>query len=285
MDRFWAYKDVLVDSGSPLAMTKSFLNSDYPLHRHDFYELVIITGGSGEHRLNGMSHRLFPGMVFVIKPKDLHGYFGNRNLSLVNVIMYGADMLNLLQDLKTMAGFQSLFIMDQGRQAKDSINFHQLTPSELILAGNMLETMEREYEKRLPGYQAKLKSIFLDLAVLITRSCEEPARHSDDSAARLGRALAYMEKNYYREITVPEIAEKANLSLRQFQRLFDMIYHISPVRYLMNLRIRAACSHLINTDAPVSEIAELCGFGDSNYFSRQFKKATGQSPSDYRAEN
>ena len=281
-NNFWAYKDVLVDSNSPLAMTKSNLNTDYPRHSHDFIELVFILEGSGTHKFNNISHQLLPGMVFVVKPGDYHGYFDNNQLFLMNVIMYGLDMLSLLQDLKGMEGFHFLFMEDISRDG-DYINFHQLTAAELMQARKLLEMMEQEYEERLPGYQANLKSVFLNLCVMVMRSYEHRGQQNDTSTAKLGRALAYMEKNFYRNISIPEIADQAYFSLRQFQRIFSTKYGMSPVQYLLNLRIQAASYHLLNSEASISQIAELCGFEDSNYFSRQFKKVTGRSPREYRA--
>jgi len=266
-----------VDSSSPLALTRSFLNEDYPLHRHDFYELVTIEGGSGIHRYGGTEAPLSPGTVFVIKPNDDHGFYETKNLRLTNIIMYGRDMLNLLRDLKSMAGFQCLFVMDRGS--------HRLSAAELVKASSLLEEMYREHSSRRPAYQARLKSLFLELAVLIMRSYDNREHISDDPSARLGQALAYMERDFYREITIPEIAQRANISPRQFQRTFSRLYGVSPIQYLLNLRVQAACSHLSNTDAPIGEIGELCGFGDSNYFSRQFRRATGLSPREYRRKN
>jgi AraC-like DNA-binding protein len=284
MDRFWKYRDVLFDSSSPLALTESFLNRDYPLHSHDFYEFTTILGGSGIHRINGLTHHLLPGMTFVIKPGDTHGYGETKSLRLINVIMYGQDMMNLLGDLKSMAGFQYLFVMEKGGDARKPVNYHQLSSTELAEAESLLGEMKEEYRNRAPGYQAKLKSILLDLIVRITRSYDGPDRLPDDSTARLGQALAYMEKDFYREITIPEIAEKANISLRQFQRIFSQLYGIPPIQYLLNLRIQAARTQLMNTDASIGEIADLCGFGDSNYFSRQFRKSTGLSPREFRRQ-
>ncbi len=282
MNHTWMYRDIINDSQSPLGLTRSCMKGDYPLHKHDFSELVIVLGGTGTHRLNGMSHRISPGTTFVVKPKDEHGYFDNKDLEIVNVIMFGEDMLTFLGDLRALPGFQYLFVMEHESGPKKQINCHQLSAAELVKCRKLLESMTDEYDNRRPGYQAKLKSSFLDLAVTITRSYEHPKHISDDTTARLGHGLAYMEENFTRDIRVPEIAEKANISLRQFQRLFLSLYGMSPVQYLLSLRVQAAKAQLMNTDAPIGEIAALCGFGDSNYFSRQFRKTTGHSPREFR---
>ena len=50
----------------------------------------------------------------------------------------------------------------------------------------------------------------------------------------------------------------------------------------MNIRIRRASALLRESTLPITEIALRCGFGDSNYFSRAFRKASGMTPSQFR---
>ena len=60
---------------------------------------------------------------------------------------------------------------------------------------------------------------------------------------------------------------------------------ITPLQYQLHLRISDAATLLNTSHENVSEIAFQCGFADSNYFSRQFKRITGMTPSEYRKNN
>jgi AraC-like DNA-binding protein len=51
---------------------------------------------------------------------------------------------------------------------------------------------------------------------------------------------------------------------------------------LTRLRVDRACQLLVRTDAPLAQIALECGFGDQSYFTRVFRKRTGQTPGGYR---
>ena len=64
-------------------------------------------------------------------------------------------------------------------------------------------------------------------------------------------------------------------------RIFKELLGKSPFEYLIQTRIHHAAELLKNTDKSVSDIAYECGFHDSNYFSLQFKKATGLPPRDF----
>jgi AraC-like DNA-binding protein len=57
---------------------------------------------------------------------------------------------------------------------------------------------------------------------------------------------------------------------------------IAPVNYIINLRVQNALSQLKYSDENISKIARRCGWRDPNYFSRCIRKASGQSPEDFR---
>ncbi len=94
--------------------------------------------------------------------------------------------------------------------------------------------------------------------------------------------LAYMNKNYCYPITVENLASQAHMSVRNFSRLFHKAYGVSPINYIIQLRIQHAYELLQNFEISVSDVAYLCGFQDSNYFTRQFKYASGFTPTKYR---
>ena len=78
------------------------------------------------------------------------------------------------------------------------------------------------------------------------------------------------------------LAGKMNLSQRQFNRKVKSIISIDTASYIREMRIDLAQEMLRNSDDPVTEIAEKCGFESGSYFSKIFKRVTGNTPSDYR---
>ena len=62
---------------------------------------------------------------------------------------------------------------------------------------------------------------------------------------------------------------------------FKKIFKMSPVRFVTKMRIDYAKELLVTNRRSVSEIAEMCGFSNTYYFSNVFKKQTGFSPSQY----
>ena len=92
-----------------------------------------------------------------------------------------------------------------------------------------------------------------------------------------------MDAQHQRPIRVAELAELANMSVRNYQRIFREVEGTSPSEYLLRLRILKARKLLESEHRPVTAIAYDCGFSDSNYFSRMFHKVVGVTPRAYRS--
>jgi transcriptional regulator GlxA family with amidase domain len=83
-------------------------------------------------------------------------------------------------------------------------------------------------------------------------------------------------------LRVQDLARDAGMTPSQFERRVRAIVHISPRQLLTKTRLEAAAAALRETQIPIGEIAQSCGFYDQALFSRQFRQATGLSPRQYR---
>lgn len=95
-------------------------------------------------------------------------------------------------------------------------------------------------------------------------------------------AKRYIEQHFQESISGEDIARSVNLSESRLRYLFKLAYGYSPHRYLTDVRIAAAKELLWNTDIPISDISESCGFGCQQYLNEVFKKNVGVSPGEYR---
>ena len=89
-------------------------------------------------------------------------------------------------------------------------------------------------------------------------------------------------KNYKNpNLTLSEIAEKSFISEVYFRKLFKKEFGISPQKHIINLRIQYAVGLISSGYYSLKEIAQLSGYNDYKYFSVEFKKIKGVSPSEY----
>lgn len=99
----------------------------------------------------------------------------------------------------------------------------------------------------------------------------------------LAPALRYIREHFTEEsVSVGELASLCKVSEPYLRRLFHNAFSVSPAVYMRNLRIEYAKELLLLEEYSVTDAALLSGFNDTSYFSREFKKAVGESPSDYR---
>lgn len=100
--------------------------------------------------------------------------------------------------------------------------------------------------------------------------------------AHLSRIVEYIETHLSESITISDLAREIHLHPNSFTRLFKAHIGVTPIEYLLNKRIEKAKHLLSTTDISVQEAASAAGFKDQFYFSKQFKKNAGYSPSEYK---
>ena len=85
--------------------------------------------------------------------------------------------------------------------------------------------------------------------------------------------------------SIAELAKKLHVSSDHFTRLFKSFAGISPKDFMINVRLNHAKGLLLSSSYTMERIADLCGYKNHYFFSRQFKAKTGISPSHYRSHN
>ena len=96
------------------------------------------------------------------------------------------------------------------------------------------------------------------------------------------QVTAHVFAHYSEKIEVPGLARLVHLSQSQFDRRFKHLFQITPQQFLLRVRIHAACRLLVSTQESAAQIAQQTGFYDQSYFTKQFQRQTGLTPSAYR---
>ncbi|HUV20672.1 MAG TPA: GlxA family transcriptional regulator [Gammaproteobacteria bacterium] len=104
------------------------------------------------------------------------------------------------------------------------------------------------------------------------------------SAPKLVDVINQMESNIELPVSLPSIAKRCNLSLRQMERLFHKYRSVTPSQYYLNLRLSHARQLLLNTNRSIIDISIATGFPSPSYFSACFRKYFGSSPRKHRSQ-
>jgi PAS domain S-box-containing protein len=94
--------------------------------------------------------------------------------------------------------------------------------------------------------------------------------------------VSHISEHYVNRIEVKTLASMMDLSISQFERKFKKAFNQSPMKFIIHVRIKAACKALIQTRETISIIAQKTGFYDQSTFTRQFRKYMGMLPREYR---
>ena len=127
----------------------------------------------------------------------------------------------------------------------------------------------------------KQQSSLLKLITAYVSAVEEPIQY-ENYDARITSVIDYIENNLDKEIKIEDLAYMTHLHPNYFIRFFKSQTRMSPIAFITNMRLNKSCRLLKHTDMPVGQIASSVGIPDYSYFSRQFKKITGYTPSEYR---
>lgn len=104
-----------------------------------------------------------------------------------------------------------------------------------------------------------------------------------ESRTRIDRVLAHLHEHFARPIPLEELADIAALSVSGLHRMFRRQTGQTISRYLIGLRLGAACAMLSGSDRPIAHVADAVGYNAQANFNRQFKTVRGMTPRAYRA--
>jgi PAS domain S-box-containing protein len=143
------------------------------------------------------------------------------------------------------------------------------------------------YARGKPGWCLTTKLPVRDPAgritglVGISRDLRAPGDR-DNIPASLARTMEFLEENFAESLSPAQLARRAGLSPARFARLIKRIFRLTPSQLITQTRLAAAAQLLTDTSQSVADIAVRCGFYDHSAFTRAFRSATGQTPTEFR---
>ena len=216
----------------------------------------------------------------IVHPGAIHAYDAAADMGIVNLLFDSSRLSLPLLDGYALPLFKKIF-PDTGDCRGFAEPVTHLDEDGLHELLQMLEKIRDELNNIHPGRQLRSLAVFLEILVFLARKSGTDGG-GQQMKFLIGDAVRYMNNHYAEPVKVEQLAKKAKMSLRSFTRHFPEMVGCSPIEYLMKLRLHHASDLLINTDLTLSEIAEQCGFYDSNYFCKKFRQAFNASPRRFR---
>lgn len=235
----------------------------------DHYKITYVHSGKGIYKTGGQQFHLTPGSVFLLTP-DQVGF-------------YQADQYE---------PWSYSWVAFNGSQAEAYLRQAGLTAAHPVMVCHRDQEIRQCLNRLFDAHQHCLSkplqmtsALYAFLSIVLESASEQPdggVPASRTSYDYVSQAVRLIESNYSRSVTIEELAQRLGLNRKYFTSLFKSATGIPPQQYLRQYRLDKACSLLRSTRLSVKEISCSVGYSDQMLFSRMFKKAVGQSPSQYR---
>jgi AraC-like DNA-binding protein len=150
----------------------------------------------------------------------------------------------------------------------------------------LLQEMLHTFGEKPFGYVLTLKSDLLKILNFTATQLfdrENPIKSPTIKAAKdlVICICQYIDENYNKPISLTNLSKNFGISTAYLRKIFQTHKHISPLNYIVDLRIERAKKLLLKRQYTVNEICSLLGINDAPTFCRMFKNKTGVSPLQY----
>jgi AraC family transcriptional regulator len=135
--------------------------------------------------------------------------------------------------------------------------------------------MYREYREYDECSPLAIEGLGLEMLVSVARRRGVDERRAPNW---LGRAVDLLRSEFFRNLTVNEIAAEVGVHPLHLSRVFRQFHRQSIGDYLRQVRIQFACQRLMEAEAQLADVAAATGFSDQSHFTRVFKQVTGLTP-------
>lgn len=246
-----------------------------PAHVNKVYEICYSFKGDVLLQLGQRVVRLAEGQMFIVPPNTLHYEMPNNVYSGDAVwFIFHSDRVHVnMSETRPDGSFTIL----HGQQAK----------LDAIYANMALSDLTKELKSAQSGAEILLKCTMLQLLVTVLREMKKQEQKMTPAQWResvVREVMVYLQK---RQGSIPELNDLADhcaMSPNHLNSIFKSVTGKTITAYCSDLRIEQAKYLLEATPMKMRELSEQLGYYDQYHFCKAFKKATGLSPSQYRAE-
>ncbi|MBP1966311.1 AraC family transcriptional regulator [Paenibacillus aceris] len=265
----------------------------FPRHHHHLFELLYCVEGEVAHEINRDQVTMHKGDWLLIKSGVRHQSSNTcqADYSFFNVHFDLDD-----PEIRSLLSLAPYRLIRHKEAERSKLRFY-VGELEAVMQRNNAEPPEAaeplppsllRFEDKLL-LQSYTLLIIHDVLQLLrehgTASGHRTAPDKDPSLFTADVAHMIEEKlslGLSEEATVAGVAKEMNLSRSQCSKLFSKVYGLSPRQYLSRQKLKLAKELLVTTHLPMTDIAEKLGFQSASHFSRQFRRWTGQSPSEFK---
>lgn len=249
------------------------------IHSHDCLEINLIRNGRGHYLIENHTYPINANDIFIINNLEHHMAVHDGDLSML-VLVFAPDFVWSSPE-------EYEFLNPFFKRGNDFSNTVDSTYPGYQKMKEALEIIEKEYAERKDGWQLMIKAHLLLFLAELNRYYQSIQQIGIDNSPakgydRLRPVIAYIHKNFQKDLTLTELAEQAAMGKSYFSTYFTNTMKMRVFDYIEQVRINHSAMLLTTTTKSILEIALESGFHSSSYFNRKFKNVMKATPSEYR---
>ncbi|MCX8130734.1 MAG: AraC family transcriptional regulator [Clostridia bacterium] len=252
---------------------------------HDFFEMVYIKKGDAVFEIAGKPAHIGPNDIIIIKPNQPHKFIVKSEAG-CEFIVLNFKFTNQVGGEISETSLEDFLNFVSGKETGPFISLKVSQKNEII---TLLNRILKEREGSDLGSEFLNYLLVMELFIFISRALkmewESSIKYKSPKLKELIEISAkFINNNFEREISLSDIAKFVFLSPSYFTRAFKEEMGISPINYLLKVRVGRAKELLKETDLKISDIALNVGFSNQQRFNEIFKKYSGYTPLQYRKQ-
>ena len=247
--------------------TTPVIETPHPEGRND-YQLLYIAAGRGEFYFKGSKEPTIvtKGNMILFRPGEPQVYY-----------YYAVDKTEVYWVHFT--GWKVEEYLERYELPRDENVFYTgVSPDYPWIYNQMI----RELQLQRVNHEDMISLYMHHIFITINRYIKERRETKNDTINDIERAAHYFKDNYNNQISIEQYAEEHLISVNWFIHNFKSVMKMSPMQYIISLRITMAKGYLENSAKNIAEISDEVGYENALYFSRLFRKYTGMTPTEYR---
>lgn len=259
------------------ALLSYYPNFAAPIHWHDDIEFIAVLSGEMQYNVNGEIITLKENEGIIVNARQIHFGFSEEQ----NECDFICILLHPLMLCTTFAYERDFVLPILYNRSAAYIKLNK----EIKWQKEIFENVKKMYSaKDSKSAPLKVQSLFLGIWTLLydNISFETFPKRQNTDLSILKNMVGFIQQNYSAKITLADIAFAGAVGQSKCCKLFAKYIGQTPNLYLTQYRLGKSAELLKNTDMTVTEVADMTGFGGSNYYAEVFRKWSGKSPSEYR---
>ncbi|MBK8702259.1 MAG: helix-turn-helix domain-containing protein [Saprospiraceae bacterium] len=246
----------------------------HELHRHDFYFILFIKDGSGEHEIDFIKYEVSDFSMFFIRPGQVHQLRLEQGTS--------GFMVQFTSDFYAPRGNPAMQVL----RKVSSKNYCQLSEVRYGNISFILQFIFQEFTQKKDRYKEAIKAYLDILFIELARQSPNPQKISNEANSytqeRIEEFMELLEKNIGSKKLVSQYAEMLSMTPYQLNAITKTTLQKTGSELINEHIILEAKRLLIATSNRVNQVADMLGYEDPSYFIRFFKKQTGLTPEAFR---